>query len=111
MQEGRSQGQTRSAYLTREIALTAYGPRCAAASSRGAGSGPPVQSLTSPRRLVGGLRVHAARFGNAAERFAGIGGTVRQGEVAERHDADQPFALVEHRQAANLDVRHVLRDL
>src|SRR5262245_48196894 len=77
-------------------------------------------SSTGPSTAVTCSRVRAMafrpalrvrRFGNAADRLAGGVGTIGKRDVAERYDADEPFALVDDRQPPHLHVAHVVRDV
>src|SRR4029453_7107860 len=62
-------------------------------------------------RPVHGLRMLAARFGDAAQCAPRAGRAVGQGDVAEREDSHQALFVVEHGQPAKLDVGHILHDV
>lgn len=61
-----------------------------------------VQLKCAGAVAIGGLRMRAARLGNAAQGVARRARPVGQRHVAEREDADQTLLMIEHRQAAHL---------
>src|SRR5262245_52597108 len=65
---------------TRKRAALLLGAACALRCGAAAGA-----------RTVAGLRVLAARFGDAAQRTAGVARAIGEGDVAERHDSHQPL--------------------
>src|SRR5437764_9896199 len=81
-------------------------PSLAQASTDGAVSG-----AAHAAGAVHGLRMLAARLGNAAQRATGAARALGQRDIAERQDSDQALVVVEHGQAAHLDVTHVLYDV